>query len=171
MAVSYIWSPRPEDVKAIIPQRLGGEPFGFDTVPTEGEVSLIIDRVAGRTASYVVEDITAQCAGLATYVVALDAAAVVERGLFPEQAVQPGSQYEQLRDEADRLRRELYFCVNGVWPVDEEEAGAESHPLPLASFPTPVPWGTIAPEVPDEAYVPLNTIMGGSPPPPRDISR
>lgn len=100
----------------------------------------LIEFAAADVSTALRGTLTPGCEGMATYLVALAAAAEVERALYPEQAIQPGSQYELLRQRFIDRWNELYICVHGV-PDPSTVPGAPAvfpPPPPRGVFPEPV---------------------------------
>lgn len=119
------WLPTPSDVKAIIPQRLNGAPFGATTIPTGDEVVLLIGQVAtdvvGDLGSFdssatVDTDEQVTVGDVARGVVALGAAAYVEQSFFPEQSTDVVTSatvlFRRYEAAVDRLRR-LVASIGG----------------------------------------------------------
>jgi hypothetical protein len=150
--VAEEWEPTPADVKAQIPARVDGDPFSATTTPNLEQVEDIITKVVADILAYIdntpVE--TDAHKTLASYTAAVGAAAVVERGIDPEQATDADSVYQRLADEYDRLLGNLRYALLGVEP--DEEGGARLG-SPTHSFPEWVQGVTPS----DERFVPIST--------------
>lgn len=79
------YEPTPDEVKSLMPQRLEGQPFAEDSVPSHAQVVEIISDVAGEVAATLSFTIPEAHYGLARYCVKVGAAAEIERSFFPEQ--------------------------------------------------------------------------------------
>lgn len=130
------FTPTPAEIKALVAQRVGGEPFGPDTVPSLAQVTelieLVVVEVTGAVADLggTVALDAAELNDLARVAVKLGTAAQVELTFFPEQQEGAGSTasllHERYRDVLARLRDVL------------RNAGSATDPL--YSFPDACAW-------------------------------
>lgn len=137
------WLPSPENVHAVIPQRVPGG-FTVASIPTADQVVILATNTQAELQAYIGQDVAldAQDEELGRFAASTGTAARVERGLFPEQSQADDSTYAQLWADYRQLAAQLYYAVHGVWPPnlideipEEGEAGAFT-PLPAGHFPT-----------------------------------
>jgi hypothetical protein len=128
------WAPAAADVKALLPQRGGGDTFTDETIPSLTQVRSIIDQVVTEVLAHVGGvlppgfDLEPHAARAAM----LGAAYYVELGLFPEQANDGGSAAEQLHDRYTEALARLLKLVTDVLARTQPAPGFASAPVESA---------------------------------------
>lgn len=139
------WVPVPEEIHALMAARALPEGFGEDTTPTRDAVEAVIEKV-GHEVIAVLGDVDLSRAinpsaptgdrvtyrDLAVKVVALGAAAEVERSFFPEQqeSEAEGSLFRQYREALTRLAAAAPKLTSAGRPV----AGSVAMSSPFVDF-------------------------------------
>jgi hypothetical protein len=114
------WTPTPEQVHGLIPQRVTGGPFTTTTTPTVAQVSSLADGVSEEVLAEVGGTVPAELEGQANWAARLGTAAYVESALFPEQSDDGlGAQlYERYRETLTRLRNAVEALGTAGVPGD-----------------------------------------------------